>query len=98
ENKADDEKNWHIELDLKGFAHNLLKEDGHTHLAKLRNLSAADLFEVRNQLLEYIRYVEQTLGKIGETALNTVKNAGIEHDKFAGGANGICKYFSYLSQ
>ncbi len=97
ESKTDDEKSWHIENDLKLFAKNLLTEEGAIYIDKLRDLTVDDFFKIKDTLNGEIKKFEAFITKCGTEALELIKNAGVEHDKFAGGANGIAKYFSYLS-
>lgn len=98
ESKTDDEKSWHIENDLKYFAKNLLNEDGAVHIDKLRSLSVDDFFKIKSTLQSEIERFETHIRKCGGDALKLIKDAGVGHDKFAGGANGIAKYFTYLSE
>lgn len=98
ESKTDDEKNWHIENDLKYFAKNLLNEEGVVHIEKLRLLSLDDFFKIKKTLQTELKKFEAFISKCGDDALAVVSGAGLEPEKFAGGANGICKYFSYLSE
>lgn len=98
ESKTDDEKSWHIENDLKYFAKNLLNEDGAVHIEKLRQLSVDDFFKIKDTIQAEIKKFEAFINGSGKEALKIIKDAGIEHEKFAGGANGIGKYFSYLAE
>ena len=98
ESKTDDEKSWHIENDLKYFAKNLLNEDGAVHIEKLRQLSVDDFFKIKDTIQAEIKKFETYINKRGEEALKIIADTGIESDKFAGGANGIAKYFSYLAE
>jgi ATP-dependent exoDNAse (exonuclease V) beta subunit len=98
ESKTDDEKSWHIENDLKQFAVNLLNEEGIIHIEKLRQLSVDDFFTIKNQLQTEIKKFDEYISKCGKEAIGIIDNANIDADKFAGGANGIHKYFTYLSE
>lgn len=98
ESKTDDEKSWHIENDLKYFAKNLLTEDGAVHIEKLRQLSVSDFFKIKDTIQEEIKKFEAFINGCGKEALKIISDAGIEHEKFAGGANGIGKYFTYLAE
>ncbi len=97
ESKTDDEKSWHIENDLKYFAKNLLTEDGTVHIDKLRLLSLDDFFKIKDTIQTEIKKFETFISRCGKEALQIISDSGIEHEKFAGGANGICKYFTYLA-
>ncbi len=98
ESKTDDEKSWHIENDLKYFAKNLLTEDGAVHIEKLRQLSVIDFFKIKDTIQEEIKKFEAFINGCGKSGLKCINDSGIDHDKFAGGANGIGKYFTYLAE
>jgi len=98
ESKTDDEKSWHIEHDLKQFAINLLNEEGVVHIEKLRQLNVEDFFKIKDQLQGEIKKFDTYVSNCGKAALKIIEDSGVEPDKFAGGANGICKYFTYLAE
>ncbi|MES2591083.1 MAG: UvrD-helicase domain-containing protein [Bacteroidota bacterium] len=98
ESKTDDEKSWHIENDLKYFAKNLLNEDGAVYIEKLRHLSVDDFFKIKDTIQTEIKKFETFIKKQGQDALKIISDSGVENEKFAGGANGISKYFSYLAE
>ncbi len=98
ESKAVGEKSWHIENDLKKFAKNLINDDGIIYLEKLKSLTLADFFSIKKSLNVAISQFDNTIKEFGDKALLCIKNANVEHNKFAGGANGIPKYFTYLSK
>ncbi len=98
ESKTDDEKSWHIENDLKQFAKNLLTEDGAVYIEKLRELTVDDFFKIKETLASELKKFETIINLCGNEGLELIKKAGVEHDTFAGGKNGIGKYFIYLSE
>lgn len=98
ESKTEDEKSWHIENDLKYFAKNLLNEEGAIYIEKLRQLNIENFFEIKGAIQTEIKNFESYISIRAKEALSIISNAGIEHDKFAGGANGIGKYFTYLAE
>ena len=98
ESKTDDEKSWHIENDLKYFAQNLLNEEGALYIEKLRSLGVDDFLKIKDTLQNEIKKFDSFISKIGKEALKIISDSGIEHEKFAGGANGIGKYFTYLAE
>ncbi len=98
ESKTDDEKSWHIENDLKEFAKNLLNEDGAVHIEKLKHLTVDDFFGIKDVLFLEMKKFETEVISFGKQGLELIFKNGIENDKFAGGANGIAKYFTYLAE
>ncbi|MDQ3191098.1 MAG: UvrD-helicase domain-containing protein [Bacteroidota bacterium] len=96
ESKANDEKDWHIERDLKKFADAMLKDDGSEYLDKLKHLKINEFIEIKNQIRIYTNGFEEELALLGNEATILIDSVGIAPAAFAGGANGIPKYFSYL--
>ena len=96
ESKTDEEKSWHIENDLKLFAKNLLTEEGSVYIDKLKNLTIDDFFGIKDSLTIELKKFEIFINSCGNEGLEIIKRGGVEHEKFAGGANGIGKYFTYL--
>ncbi len=97
EQKASDDKNWHIDADLYAFARNLLNEESHAYLHQLRELSIDDFLTVRSTVVKQISIFETTLQKTGKEALELIQQQELEATAFAGGRNGIVKYFEYLA-
>lgn len=98
EEKADDEKNWHIEKDLQKFAKNLLTEEGSIYIDKLKALTVDDFFGIKSSLSKALNTFDNKVKTIGNEALTLISNSGIDKSKFAGGEKGIYKYFSYLAE
>ncbi len=57
-----------------------------------------DFFKIKNQLHTEIKKFDEYVSKRGKEAISIIDKANIYADKFAGGANGIHKYFTYLSE
>lgn len=93
--KADDEKNWNIELDLIKFAKNITKEGGEAHLEKIRNLSIDDFESIKKELMVSKNTFEHKVKDIGKRALDFINQQGIEHASFS--ASYIPTYFNYLA-
>ncbi len=98
ENKADDEKSWHIENDLKEFAKNLLTEEGTIYIEKLKELSIDDFFKIKESLNASIKKFEEKIKKLGTEGIELIKRSGTTEEMFAGGKSGIPKYFEYLKK
>nr|NQU94195.1 UvrD-helicase domain-containing protein [Bacteroidota bacterium] len=97
ETKAEDEKSWHIEKDLKDFAETLMKEDGQIYLEKLRQLNLQDFFNIIKKVNEFIKSTEQTLVKQAQNATSIIKGTNLPNTAFYRGRNGIAKYFEYIA-
>ncbi len=99
ERKADEERSWNIENDLKNFSFDLLKEQYTEYLSELKKLSLQDFFEIKNKLHLLTSDFEMELKRIGDKALHLISENNIDHKDLAGGAkSGIGKYFSYLKE
>ncbi|HET6245123.1 MAG: UvrD-helicase domain-containing protein [Bacteroidetes bacterium] len=98
ESKANQEKDWHIERDLRKFAGEMLGDDGSKYLEKLKHLKLSDFIDIKNQIKNYTTAFENELALIGDEATMLIDSVGVEPAAFAGGANGIPKYFSYLKE
>lgn len=95
--KMEEDRNWQIEQDLLDFSSILLEEEAPPYLRRLRDLDTADFFKVRKELKSRMIIFREKITGSGEKALKLMSEAGIEAASFAGGANGIAKYFSYLA-
>ena len=95
--KAEDEKNWSIESDLFNFSKSLLKDEGISHIEKLKEISIEEFNEIKKTLQSTIRDFEKTISTFGKDGLASIASLGIDKASFAGGANGLPKYFEYLS-
>ncbi len=95
--KAEDEKNWSIEADLFNFSKSLLKDEGISHIEKLKEISIEEFNEIKRTLQSTIRDFEKTISTFGKDGLALIASLGIDKASFAGGANGLPKYFEYLS-
>lgn len=98
EQKSEDEESTDLEFKLHKFAKNLLNEEGQIHINYLKTKTIAELFTLRDNLIKSIKIFETNLRAIGIEGLETISKNGIEHSAFAGGANGIGKYFTYLKE
>lgn len=85
--KADNEKSWEIENDLKNFAYNLLKDNNEFYLNQLSHLSINDFNLIRKKLILKIKDFEEEVCKLAKNNLKEIKTLKIEHASF---------YSSYL--
>lgn len=92
--KADDEKSWNIETDLIQFARNIMKDDGEAHLEKIRDLSIDDFEQIKTDLVSAINNFEKEVKDLAKTALDFIKNSGIEPKSFSG--SNFYNYWDYL--
>ena len=95
--KADDEKNWNIELDLFNVAGMLLKEDSKPYIDQLKKLSLADFTAIIKFLQQWVTKFETRVKKIGQQMLDLINSRGIPHTVFFYGNQGIAKYFENMA-
>ncbi|MFZ4398434.1 MAG: UvrD-helicase domain-containing protein [Bacteroidales bacterium] len=96
--KADNDKSWHIENDLKKFAKILLEEDSQLYIEKLKTLELEDFKNILTQLTQLIKTFEQKGISIGTDVWQKIKDNNISHTAFFQGDKGFGKYFEKLSQ
>lgn len=94
--KADDEKNWNIEKDIFKFANDLFQENNAAFIDKLKQFSLDDFFKIKTEIYKQTKSFEAQLKAIGEEGWGLIHASNIDPAAFAGGANGIAKYFEYL--
>ena len=97
EQKAADDKSWHIEQDLHAFSRNLLRDESDPFLNQLRKLGPAHFLKVRQQLDDELRDFENGIQEIGQAALELTEQAGISPTLLAGGNRGVGVYFKNLA-
>jgi ATP-dependent exoDNAse (exonuclease V) beta subunit len=98
EEKAENEKNWHIEKDLKEFATTLLKDDGSEFAKKLQHLNSEEFFFIKKNIQNAVNDFDNQLTKIGKKALQLIHDNSIDPNTFANGErSGLPKYFTYLA-
>ncbi|MBA3899135.1 MAG: UvrD-helicase domain-containing protein [Bacteroidetes bacterium] len=98
ESKLSEEKDWHIERDLKAFAQGMFSDEATEYLERLRKISLPEFIIIKDKIQDFVKAYENTLEKIGNEALGLITENGIGHAAFAGGANGLPKFFFYLSE
>lgn len=98
ERKTDDEKNWHIEYDLKLFAKHLLKEEGGFYIDKLRHLKVDDFFKIKDTLFKELKKFENAVVAIATKAVQLIRKQGLIAKDFYQGDKGIAAYFEKIAK
>lgn len=98
ERKTDDEKNWHIEYDLKSFAKHLLKEEGGFYIDKLRYLRVEDFFKIKDTLLAELKKFETAVVAPASKAIQLIQQQGLTPKDFYYGDKGIAAYFGKIAK
>ncbi|MCX6230055.1 MAG: UvrD-helicase domain-containing protein [Bacteroidetes bacterium] len=96
--KADNDKSWHIENELKKYAGILLDEDSQLKIEKLKGFILTDFKKILDQLLQLIKSFENRAKATGTEVWQKIKENNISHEVFFQGKNGFGRYFEKLSQ
>ncbi len=94
--KADDDKSWRIDIDLKSFASILLQEDSQLHIDKLKNLSLSDFKNILIKINTLVRAFENKLKTEAKVVGDLIRAANITVESFYYGKTGIATYFSNI--
>jgi ATP-dependent exoDNAse (exonuclease V) beta subunit len=97
QSKADDDKNWDIEFDLKNFAEILFYEESADALPLLQNLTLETFQEAEQNLTQIIRTFELDVKRTALQAITILKNKELNAEDFYQGKNGIYTWFQKLS-
>lgn len=94
--KADEEKTWQIERELREIGKELVQEEGARNAELLDNLSIASFMEINEKLEKSRKNFEGKIALIAKEAMGMIFNAGLSIDDFSYGKNGIAgRFFSY---
>tara|TARA_R110002110_G_scaffold248894_4_gene465117 strand:+ start:6458 stop:9625 length:3168 start_codon:yes stop_codon:yes gene_type:complete len=96
--KAKEDKSWDISRDLNEFAKILLKDENAKHFKKLTSKTISDFTSLKKKLLKQQNSIEKEFTEIGNTALEIIKNTGLEHSEFGYGGevpNHFVKLINY---
>ncbi len=97
ETRMDDEKSWNIELQLKEFTQEMLKEDSYDAIRQLSGLSIDDFIGISKKLQEHIRSFERKIIAPAKQAMETIASAGLTQDAFFQTKSGIYAYFNRIA-
>ncbi|MEH0007415.1 MAG: UvrD-helicase domain-containing protein [Flavobacteriales bacterium] len=96
EQKLGEAKSWQLRRDLKTVVQTLFEEKSYQVLQRLAAKEKADFIALRDRLVRQSTAFKTEMEKLGGDALELIARAGIAPCEWAGGRNGIAKYFSYL--
>jgi ATP-dependent exoDNAse (exonuclease V) beta subunit len=98
ETRADDERSWQIETDLRKISSQLMKEEGSVYAEKLRDLQPEDFLAIRGKLYKAISGFEEKVKRIASDAQEKITAAGLAVEDFAFGKNGIANRIKTYSE
>jgi ATP-dependent exoDNAse (exonuclease V) beta subunit len=87
--RAEGEKNWQIEYQLKEIGGELVKEEGARHVELLSGLSVTDFMQIADRLTKSNKEIESRIVSLAKEAMKTIEMNGLTADDFSYGKNGI---------
>jgi ATP-dependent exoDNAse (exonuclease V) beta subunit len=97
ETKAEDEKSFHIESDIKKAAGFLFSEGNYHFINKLHDISPARLLEIARSIKKLRKGFEESIISEALKAKKLIIESGIENAAFYQGRSGIGAYFFKLA-
>ncbi|MDO9257634.1 MAG: UvrD-helicase domain-containing protein [Bacteroidales bacterium] len=98
EAKADDEKSWNIETDIKKTAGFLFSEGSQHFINKLHEIPPARLNEIAREIRQIRKSFEDSIITLAQSAKKLITNNSIDNASFARGTSGIGGYFFKLAE
>lgn len=97
EAKADDEKSWQIETDIKKTAGFLFSEGSQHFIDKLHEIPPARLNEIAREIRQIMKSFEDSIITLAQSAKKLILDNGIDNASFARGTSGIGGFFFKLA-
>ena len=98
EAKADDEKSWQIETDIKKTAEFLFSEGSQNFISKLHEIHPARLNEMAVEIRKTRKRFEDNIITLTQSAKKLIIDNHIDNASFARGTSGIGGYFFKLAE
>jgi len=97
EAKADDEKSWQIESDIKKTAGFLFSEGSQHFISKLHEIPPVRLNEIATEIRVIRKSYEDSITTLAQTAKKLIAGKGIDNASFSRGTSGIGGFFFKLA-
>ncbi len=97
EAKAEDEKSWQIEADIKKTAEFLFLEGSSHFISKLNDIPSARLNEIAREIRQSRKNFGDSIISLALTAKKLIVENGIDNASFSRGTSGIGGYFFKLA-
>ena len=97
EQKADEEKSWHIENDLFLISKSLFYENDIPYINSLEGLTKKDFLSIIDTVYTYRSDFAAKVQKLAKEAVALITGQGIAESAFFQGAKGLPSYFSRLA-
>ncbi len=98
ENKAEEDKSWQIDRDIKNIAKSLFDEEGMELRDALKDVDYYKFTEADKALRKWISGFESNMSAIGQAALNLIDQAGLTESDFYHRKSGIYGFFAKLTK
>jgi ATP-dependent exoDNAse (exonuclease V) beta subunit len=92
-----DEKSWNFKEELFKFSDALFKEDAISAIQKLKGLESKDFIQIRKDITEEQRKIEQKQLKPASDAIALIKHNGLVVDDFQGKSNSVLAFFEKMA-
>ncbi|MDL2314918.1 UvrD-helicase domain-containing protein [Bacteroidales bacterium OttesenSCG-928-C19] len=96
--KLQDDKNWHIDRDLKQQAKQLQKEGVEQHLDKLKSVTIDEFASIAKLQRKENQLLKEEIKNIGKNFFNQINKQGLSESDFHQGSRGICGLFSKIEK
>ncbi len=97
EAKAEDEKSWQIETDIKKTAEFLFSEGSSHFISKLHDIPPSRLNEIALEIRQARKSFEDSIISLAQKAKKLIEDNGIDNASFSRGTSGIGGYFFKLA-
>lgn len=98
EAKAEDEKSWQIEMDIKKTAEFLFSEGSFQFINQLRDIPPSRINQLAREIRLARKGFEDSIKLLGQKAWQLISDNQIDSASFSRGKNGIGGYFFKLSK
>jgi hypothetical protein len=98
EAKAEDEKSWQIEMDIKKTAEFLFSEGSFHFISQLRDIPPSRINQLAREIRLARKGFEDSIKLLGQKAWQLISDNHIDSASFSQGKNGIGGYFFKLSK
>ncbi len=97
ENKAEEEKSWHIENDLSKVGSHLFSEDSYAYAEKLHEITPSKVLGIVKEIKRFRKEYEESLAVKAKYAVRLIRDSNISNESFYYGKAGIGTFFSNLA-
>jgi len=97
EDKAEEEKSWHIENDLSRAGSQLFSEEGYSYSEKLREITPAKVLVIVQKIKKFRQAFSENLVQKAGAAVQIMRAAALNTEDFYYGKSGIGAFFANLA-